>query len=173
MCGENRAFPSTTCRRTGSPPRVRGKQPREWPHACRPGITPACAGKTAKLCSLAFNPWDHPRVCGENAHSSSSPFSTSGSPPRVRGKLIDAAIGLVVTGITPACAGKTNSALSMSLRNRDHPRVCGENEIKFTENEDGEGSPPRVRGKHKVTWETFGKEGITPACAGKTNPAGK
>lgn len=30
------------------------------------GITPACAGKTARLCAELYRSWDHPRVCGEN-----------------------------------------------------------------------------------------------------------
>ena len=46
--------------------------------------------------------------------------------------------------------------------------MCGENEIKFTENEDGEGSPPRVRGKPDAACSIERLIRITPACAGKT-----
>ena len=86
MCGENlvQLGPGQTLR--GSPPRVRGKHPARLPEARNRGITPACAGKT--LVGLLFpeTGQDHPRVCGENAHSASPPSGGTGSPPRVRGK---------------------------------------------------------------------------------------
>lgn len=52
-----------------------------------------------------------------------------------------------VTGITPACAGKSIGETLLETIDRDHPRVCGE-KLK-----DGRnvrrilGSPPRMRGK--------------------------
>ena len=85
-CGEN-----PSCRKIlkiwqGSPPRMRGKPKPEKIFQCHPRITPAHAGKTwQEFLYLSFD-WDHPRACGENSSSASSPFIMSGSPPRMRGK---------------------------------------------------------------------------------------
>ena len=72
---------------------------------------------------------------------------SSGSPPRVRGKVVAHGCVLFDVGITPACAGKRRCAASTQSPERDHPRVCGEKfedqavcAAKF-------GSPPRMRGK--------------------------
>ena len=56
---------------------------------------------------------DHPRVCGKNHFLSLFFYFTEGSPPRVREKLesIGKAAGSI--GITPACAGKTESFLAL------------------------------------------------------------
>ena len=91
-----------------------------------------------------------------------------GSPPRVREKLRNIYIFRLVIGITPACAGKTTSFFLKFAGFWDHPRVCGKNKpTKFTEPQ-AAGSPPRVREKLFDEVEKGHREGITPACAGKT-----
>ena len=92
VCEEKNFLLLMTSRRSGSPPRVRGKG-----HVCHcslvccritpacagksllrvvgqcyePGITPARAGKrTSDAAGIAFW-WDHPRVCGEKFHPAS------------------------------------------------------------------------------------------------------
>ena len=76
-------------------------------------------------------------------------------------------------GITPACAGKSAMLDFLPLRLRDHPRVCGEKELRKVTTLMGMGSPPRVRGKEELLQFVIGHTGITPACAGKSrNPAG-
>ena len=52
--------------------------------------------------------------------------AVTGSPPRMRGKAIGPCAGRVAVGITPAHAGKSESAPLVSMVCRDHPRVCGE-----------------------------------------------
>ena len=89
------------------------------------------------------------------------------SPPRMRGKdgVNDSA--QAVTGITPACAGKSYSlALFLGLH-RDHPRVCGEKNGICRAKVPHLGSPPRVRGKGFLHFTHKMLEGITPAYAGK------
>ena len=76
-----------TVRRTGSPPQVRGKLKNRAVKALDPGITPAGAGKTLRLCNFVCLEQDHPRRCGENADYS--------------------AVHLHMFRITPAGAGKT------------------------------------------------------------------
>ena len=107
-------------------------------------------------------------MCGEKDTWSFSSSPRTGSPPRVRGKVITYQLTPERSGITPACAGKRNSQHTTFTSERDHPRVCGEKtKIKkpFTINA---GSPPRVRGKAGLVQIVGGLRGITPACAGKS-----
>ena len=107
-------------------------------------------------------------MCGENVLIYHGLFMCLGSPPRVRGK--HEREGEVFFGqrITPACAGKTRTRVSVPPEKRDHPRVCGENLKKFCNAARTGGSPPRVRGKHVGLVKRATRSRITPACAGKT-----
>ena len=66
VCGENASASRTAAATSGSSPRVRGKPrpPRERPQ--RPGLIPACAGKTGIPPEEQITGGAHPRVCGEN-----------------------------------------------------------------------------------------------------------
>ena len=70
-------------------------------------ITPADAGKTMG-CGVAIKAeGDHPRGCGENIDPRALTYTTRGSPPQVRGKLLQDAMTKCQFRITPAGAGKT------------------------------------------------------------------
>ena len=132
------------------------------------GITPAGAGKT--LAHKGPHPIkrDHPRRCGENALMIFLKSSVTGSPPQVRGKQF-AADGMdFFGGITPAGAGKTFVCGRQRHCKRDHPRRCGENMMLNTEIFMSAGSPPQVRGKHAICYQSRHAGRITPAGAGKT-----
>ena len=152
------------------------------------GTIPACAGKTVTHNRTSNRRGDHPRVCGENAFSTSSGDFPYGPSPRVRGKLEHPEKHLFRIGTIPACAGKTCGLASVDWRAGDHPRVCGENlkslprTVKVPDHPRvcGEnlcallsqlfcaGPSPRVRGKHLLGYD-FGVDVRTiPACAGKT-----
>ena len=106
-CGENWKWLSNRRKRSGSPPRMRGKHYAELEKLCSDGITPADAGKTRRVYANNTHKRDHPRGCGENVPSSTtSPYST-GSPPRMRGKPAVGRRRGFRSGITPADAGKT------------------------------------------------------------------
>ena len=173
VCGENGTIGTSANEGRGSPPRVRGKRYDNKLLLITARITPACAGKTLLESTRLYSPEDHPRVCGENGTQSSIFRPVVGSPPRVRGKLKGKIFFIAMCGITPACAGKTKRPSASPNRQKDHPRVCGENPtcsiIFFVFG----GSPPRVRGKldAKIFEQCTGR--ITPACAGKTNRAGR
>ena len=111
---------------------------------------------------------DHPRVCGENLRCFQLLIVIAGSPPRVRGKRALPRQASQVRGITPACAGKTDTEALRKRYFRDHPRVCGENPLPDIRISARPGSPPRVRGKLQPVPRTELCIGITPACAGKT-----
>ena len=90
-----------------------------------------------------------------------------GSPPRVRGKALPDAEFHPSTGITPACAGKSENCNSSIGPHWDHPRVCGEKTSLLRKSFRPMGSPPRVRGKGTLYTDAIRSQRITPACAGK------
>ena len=107
-------------------------------------------------------------MCGEKLLRSAVRSSSTGSPPRVRGKAVHHKHRHSPGRITPAYAGKR-----IKLRKRhsicgDHPRVCGEKISEVFRSIAVWGSPPRVRGKERWADENLPDRGITPACAGKS-----
>ena len=110
-------------------------------------------------------------MCGENLPYPIEKTTLPGSPPRVRGKHVRRDKKCSATGITPACAGKTNAKRRIGRIYGDHPRVCGENLARPWRFDTALGSPPRMRGKHDCEQGTAAGRGITPACAGKTRDA--
>ena len=109
VCGEKTLLDNRRFLHRGSPPRVRGKAVLGSFLQMVLGITPACAGK--RYCyglSQVVN-GDHPRVCGEKQRTLAVQDEPQGSPPRVRGKAHCIDRILIVLGITPACAGKSDN----------------------------------------------------------------
>ena len=111
---------------------------------------------------------DHPRGCGENTAAPASRGLCIGSPPRMRGKLLEARLRRHQAGITPADAGKTKRQRIRTCRRQDHPRGCGENLSGFRTDSLPIGSPPRMRGKPVAPSTICHYRRITPADAGKT-----
>ena len=107
LCGEKLYH----CRKTdmvlGSPPPMRGKvHTATWATSIF-RITPAYAGKrrlssTPPVCSP-----DHPRLCGEKCNALCKPDCRTGSPPPMRGKVVDFDHVIAEDRITPAYAGKS------------------------------------------------------------------
>ena len=130
-------------------------------------ITPAYAGK--RLPSLLFLALhrDHPRVCGEKTGTAWRWLMVTGSPPRMRGKVLHYPRQSSKKGITPACAGKRHWQYRAATATRDHPRVCGEKRLRAAPSHPITGSPPRVWGKGQRLLAKNPEFGITPACAGK------
>ena len=152
----------------GSPPHVRGKGGFPRLAVLHPGITPACAGKSALRQRLPVAVEDHPRMCGEKAYSKVIAGSLWGSPPHVRGKEGLACWQALQQGITPACAGKSITPFSVLKLPRDHPRMCGEKMCCSAIACRKSGSPPHVRGKELTAPHSTHSYRITPACAGKS-----
>ena len=148
MCGKNLAKRLIKLVRPGSPPRVREKQQTFISVDSNAGITPACAGKTGVEFCFIVHIQDHPRVCGKNLVNTVLNPDSEGSPPRVREKPLESLVNQCVTGITPACAGKTHQRIILSCVGWDHPRVCGKNLFVGLTESLTVGSPPRVREKH-------------------------
>ena len=152
----------------GSPPRARGKDAVLVATRSTHGITPACAGKRAKINSASCACGDHPRACGEKKILYVYHSTAPGSPPRVRGKAQLRAGRAQACGITPARAGKSRSSCRPGWACRDHPRACGEKLQHSVVQPVLPGSPPRVRGKGHLRTTSISNTGITPARAGKS-----
>lgn len=72
-------------------------------------ITPAHAGKRAGQNTGGCASRDHPCVCGEEGVKRARRKLKLGSPPRVRGKVLDSRTATDIARITPAHAGKRQS----------------------------------------------------------------
>ena len=96
-----------------------------------------------------------------------------GSPPQMRGKRVCRRNRHIKSGITPAGAGKTFVNSFILPISWDHPRRCGENEDRITEESAKSGSPPQVRGKLSGEISRQKPHRITPAGAGKTSTASR
>ena len=148
VCGEKLWASEPRVYGPGSPPRMRGKVAGGVFLPCRPGITPAYAGKSRDRNGHGSPHQDHPRVCGEKMTTASWTARQTGSPPRMRGK------GMRYCPPRP--------------RWWDHPRVCGEKYCSLPGEAGQSGSPPRMRGKVLLTARWSRSMGITPAYAGKS-----
>ena len=126
VCGEKFDNPKIDNSQLGSPPRMRGKGSGFGCCPCRPGITPAYAGKSLLFWHFLPGRWDHPRVCGEKCPAVPLRCVLKGSPPRMRGKGVNPCNQRVAVRITPAYAGKRVMQHPIERGDGDHPRVCGE-----------------------------------------------
>ena len=145
MCGKNDLLTFALFSVEGSPPRVREEPFPRTDKSRIARITPACAGRTAILLPIKRLSRDHPRVCGKNDLLTFALFSVEGSPPRVREEPFPRTDKSRIARITPACAGRTAILLPIKRLSRDHPRVCGKNDLLTFALFSVEGSPPRVR----------------------------
>ena len=107
VCGEKGFTSATQTSSGGSPPRMRGKAVQVPGAAAPTGITPAYAGKRPLASLTTSTARDHPRVCGEKNNLRQAFSIQQGSPPRMRGKEIEANRDAIAHRITPACAGKS------------------------------------------------------------------
>ena len=159
------ANPSTLM---GSPPRVRGTVLSDAKKREMGRITPACAGNSESREIPGVAVEDHPRVCGEQTQIIKITRGIQGSPPRVRGTGPGFLRYGRDEGITPACAGNRPRLFCFLRAIRDHPRVCGEQDLMNILLLCKIGSPPRVRGTAPPRPAGTGRKRITPACAGNS-----
>ena len=157
-------------RQGGGPQRICSRQKKHPQRHC-PGrllANPAHAGKRRHTSARYECPRDHPRTCGEKQWQQFLWIFQAGSPPRMRGKDWAACCAAGISGITPAHAGKRPRNRRSRQRRRDHPRTCGEKQVKVVEHCNKRGSPPHMRGKAAGQLQKNQRAGITPAHAGKS-----
>ena len=131
----------------GSPPPTRGKQAVTGYMTPAQRITPAYAGKTIIVVHNLLILEDHPRLRGENRRGDNISCGGYGSPPPTRGKQSILNCNTRNCRITPAYAGKTSTVTFVTLPDRDHPRLRGENVTAELAVLIAVGSPPPTRGK--------------------------
>ena len=131
------------------------------------GITPAYAGKRCCCVADCGIAGDHPRVCGEKYRYKHFYRWTSGSPPRMRGKVFQQLENGKPAGITPAYAGKRTISHGHYGDDRDHPRVCGEKNGQACNFFRKPGSPPRMRGKVRLVRIEPERRGDHPRVCGE------
>lgn len=95
----------------GSSPLARGVLFGMLPYWIGKRIIPACAGSTVLLSWSEYAYQDHPRLRGEYLLRFWLIPEKPGSPPLVRGVPIRYKDELFLQGITPACAGSTDSSV--------------------------------------------------------------
>ena len=173
VCGENDATDKFQNTLKGSSPRVRGKLLHDCFNSSIIRLIPACAGKTLRLSLRWGVARAHPRVCGENARSLYPITLSSGSSPRVRGKLSAGRHFAGQVGLIPALAGKTLWAGNMFSGIWAHPRAGGEGDAREVRSVPSGGSSPRWRGKPYLRPIKHASARLIPALAGKTRASGK
>ena len=88
LCGEKSHSRKTACNQVGSPPPMRGKASQEQPKILLQRITPAYAGKSSSKLPNSDSARDHPRLCGEKLSDMGKKALSAGSPPPMRGKVL-------------------------------------------------------------------------------------
>mgnify|MGYP006970851641 CR=1 FL=1 len=137
------------------------------PRACV-WITPARAGNRNDRHLFITAAGDHPRACGEQVFELVCGGFVRGSPPRVRGTDQRERPIRPGAGITPARAGNRAPSPWPSAWAWDHPRACGEQDIRSSLASNLIGSPPRVRGTVLKRRNPKNEKRITPARAGNS-----
>ena len=148
---------------------MRGKAQRAFHSIVTIGITPAYAGKSLTDPQPVFSNQDHPRLCGEKFVMRSRRLLCLGSPPPMRGKVLEMGTQILGGRITPAYAGKRTLTCCTSPAWEDHPRLCGEKEPIEPRELRISGSPPPMRGKAEHFPPEIMRHRITPAYAGKSS----
>ena len=149
---------------------MRGTDAKRPAQPLTPRITPADAGNSSPINTIATQARDHPRGCGEQSTTAMTMIWTAGSPPRMRGTGGRALGNSPSTGITPADAGNSYVYRVTTLSHGDHPRGCGEQVQIRCLNDRSVGSPPRMRGTGLFCGDGSDNAGITPADAGNSPP---
>ena len=145
--GENRRALVDQWSLWGSSPLTRGKRLETAEQYVDARLIPAHAGKTTTGISRSNDDTAHPRSRGENASSSWSASSLSGSSPLTRGKLLNARSPHQCHRLIPAHAGKTRCLGLLVSRRTAHPRSRGENASGIECDAHYFGSSPLTRGK--------------------------
>ena len=110
MRGEDTIVSTSANEIDGSPPHARGRLFYLAPTWECIRITPACAGKTNVSRRFITPGRDHPRMRGEDGCVALDEAWIFGSPPHARGRPNLVRRSTPTHRITPACAGKTQSA---------------------------------------------------------------
>ena len=99
-------------------------------------------------------------------------ITNPGSSPRMRGAADVCRHSSPFKGIIPAHAGSRPMRTRPWRGGRDHPRACGEQDVKIDASSISEGSSPRMRGAAVDGLHALPRGGIIPAHAGSSGRHG-
>ena len=149
-------------------PRMRGKPFQVPVVVAHVGNILAYAGKTRWHCACSRSSSEHPRIRGENSATMSATPCKIGTSPHTRGKR-DYSAGVASVGWNiPAYAGKAIPFLAGSVKEREHPRIRGENQLVQLFTGGIQGTSPHTRGKLRSGKRSCHLLRNIPAYAGKT-----
>ena len=166
--GDDVAPTPDTCVVIGTPPRARGRRGQGAGREVHRGNTPACAGTTSPQPQRLPRTREHPRVRGDDHVRRSLLILLTGTPPRVRGRRMDADALAPRVRNTPACAGTTVGVSPRCSPTGEHPRVRGDDNSLIRTSSRIIGTPPRARGRLDRGEVLAVEVRNTPACAGTT-----
>ena len=146
VCGGTAVRQRCHRKMAGLSPRVRGNP---LPGSCfgRPRRSiPACAGEPRRGSGDRARASVYPRVCGGTPVRATSPLSSMGLSPRVRGNRVAVANPAAGDRSIPACAGEPDRIAVENCLFGVYPRVCGGTHSPSTVVPLETGLSPRVRG---------------------------
>ena len=153
----------------GSSPRMRGTLGQQVADGGGTRFIPAHAGNTRSLTRERMIESVHPRACGEHTASAPSAQSEGGSSPRMRGTLLQFAVGFPRVRFIPAHAGNTWRDWLAHSPMPVHPRACGEHAPLRRSSPTSNGSSPRMRGTQPLNTSPKSMLRFIPAHAGNTS----
>ena len=167
-CGELIALMRFLRASAGSSPRMRGTLLQVRPELSRGRIIPAHAGNSVTPSSTHRQFPDHPRACGELVPPGVTLAPKDGSSPRMRGTHMSGVAAVLTSRIIPAHAGNSRYWARFDSAPSDHPRACGELEVRPVHGAACHGSSPRMRGTRYGRAEIGHRNRIIPAHAGNS-----
>ena len=151
----------------GLSPRVRGNPPLGYLVAEQAGSIPARTGEPG-----CAEPWlavsrVYPRAYGGTDLVEDAVVVCQGLSPRVRGNRAAHAMGRVMLGSIPACAGEPPLLIATTASSRVYPRAYGGTHGAGVGARCDVGLSPRVRGNHRRRLDHVGRTGSIPARTGE------
>ena len=125
-------------------------------------------GRTARREHVRDRRAAHPHVRGEDASTSSTLRSRSGSPPRAWGGPTGAGKSRSLQRLTPTCVGRTQRWVVHRYWLAAHPHVRGEDSMRMIPSAGPRGSPPRAWGGRGLVEDAGDRRRLTPTCVGRT-----
>ncbi len=170
-CGGTTTWSSSSMRRSGLSPRVRGNLRPRARQRRRQGSIPAGAGEPPCCAAARRRCGVYPRGCG-GTNPRRFPMSASkGLSPRVRGNLLRLVAARADDGSIPAGAGEPAAVGIGFLLAGVYPRGCGGTTSTKTAGQAAAGLSPRVRGNRTPDRTRGGADRSISAGAGEPRSA--
>ena len=171
-CGDNRVTIAHELAHGGSPPRVWGQLVRWGYGALGLRFTPTRVGTTWHGHGTSSRVSVHPHACGDNDRMAATSSAVGGSPPRVWGQRLWAALGGSGRRFTPTRVGTTVAGGTGRGTAPVHPHACGDNGPRRKRRDLLPGSPPRVWGQRRGSCGPCPPPRFTPTRVGTTLQTG-